>query len=100
MLGAGRLYAPSLRGRRAIMLPAGALVYIAVPPARDFATSGLESGLVLAYLGPAVVDDGVLVAAAARRDQDDQRNAVSRFIDAALAFVAGVSACWSGPSWR
>ncbi|WOR07457.1 terminal beta-(1-_2)-arabinofuranosyltransferase [Mycobacterium marinum] len=51
MLGAGRLYAPSLRGRRAIMLPAGALVYIAVPPARDFATSGLESGLVLAYLG-------------------------------------------------
>src|SRR4051794_34242735 len=35
MLGAGRLYAPSLRGRRAIMLPAGALVYIALPPARD-----------------------------------------------------------------
>ena len=33
------------------MLPAGALVYIAVPPARDFATSGLENGLVLAYLG-------------------------------------------------
>ncbi|WP_423203380.1 terminal beta-(1-_2)-arabinofuranosyltransferase [Mycobacterium kubicae] len=51
MLGAARLYAPSLRSRRAIMLPAGALVYIAVPPARDFATSGLESGLVLAYLG-------------------------------------------------
>ncbi|MDP7738071.1 hypothetical protein EUA02_21140 [Mycobacterium paragordonae] len=51
MLGTGRLYAPSLRGRRAIMLPAGALVYIAVPPARDFATSGLESGLVMAYVG-------------------------------------------------
>jgi arabinofuranosyltransferase len=51
MLGTGRLYAPSLRGRRAIMLPAGALVYIALPPARDFATSGLESGLTLAYLG-------------------------------------------------
>jgi len=33
MLGAGRLYAPSLRGRRAIMLPAGAMVYIALPPA-------------------------------------------------------------------
>ena len=30
--------------------PIGALVYIALPPARDFATSGLESGLVLAYL--------------------------------------------------
>ncbi len=27
MLGTGWLYAPSLRGRRAIMLPAGALVY-------------------------------------------------------------------------
>ncbi len=51
MLGAGRLYAPSLVGRRAVMMPAGALIYIAVPPARDFATSGLESGLVLAYLG-------------------------------------------------
>jgi len=51
MLGTGRLFAPSLLGRRAIMLPAGALVYIAVPPARDFATSGLESGLVMAYLG-------------------------------------------------
>lgn len=51
MLGAGRLYAPSLRGRRAILMPAGALVYVALPPARDFATSGLESGLTLAYLG-------------------------------------------------
>lgn len=51
VLGTGRLYAPSLQGRRALLLPAGALVYIAVPPARDFATSGLENGLVLAYLG-------------------------------------------------
>jgi arabinofuranosyltransferase len=51
MLGAARLYAPSLRGRKAITLPAGALVYIALPPARDFATSGLESGLALTYLG-------------------------------------------------
>ncbi|KAA8969844.1 MAG: hypothetical protein F6Q13_01835 [Mycobacterium sp.] len=51
MLGTGRLYAPALRGRRVVLLPAGALVYIALPPARDFATSGLENGLVLAYLG-------------------------------------------------
>lgn len=51
MLGSARLYAPDLHGRRAVLLPAGALVYIAVPPARDFATSGLESGLALAYLG-------------------------------------------------
>lgn len=51
MLGTGRLYAPGLSGHRALLLPAGVLVYIAVPPARDFATSGLENGLVLAYLG-------------------------------------------------
>ncbi|PRC49530.1 hypothetical protein C6A85_74250, partial [Mycobacterium sp. ITM-2017-0098] len=51
MLGTARLYAPNLGGRQALLLPAGALVYIAVPPARDFATSGLENGLVLAYLG-------------------------------------------------
>jgi arabinofuranosyltransferase len=51
MLGAGRLYAPGMRGRRALLLPTGALVYIAIPPARDFATSGLENGLVMAYLG-------------------------------------------------
>src|ERR1700737_1247126 len=34
MLGAARLYAPSLLGRRALLLPAGVLVYIAVPPDR------------------------------------------------------------------
>jgi arabinofuranosyltransferase len=51
MLGAARLYAPSLQGRTALLLPAGVLVYIALPPARDFATSGLENGLVLTYVG-------------------------------------------------
>ena len=51
MLGTARLWAPALRGRRALMLPAGVLVYIAIPPARDFATSGLENGLVTAWLG-------------------------------------------------
>ncbi|MCB0933593.1 MAG: hypothetical protein KDB71_17065 [Mycobacterium sp.] len=51
MLGAARLWAPSLAGRRAVFVPAGALVYIAIPPARDFATSGLENGLVTAWLG-------------------------------------------------
>lgn len=51
MVAAGRLYAPNIQGRRAVMVPAGALVYIAIPPARDFATSGLENGLVIAWLG-------------------------------------------------
>ncbi|OBH04402.1 hypothetical protein A9X04_25335 [Mycobacterium sp. E3247] len=84
MLGAARLYAPSLRGRRALMLPAGALVYIALPPARDFATSGLESGLTLAYLGLLwwmMVCWGQPV-----RNRPDRRLFLG-----ALAFVAGFS---------
>ncbi len=35
----------------AAYLPAGVLVYIAVPPARDFATSGLETCLVIFWIG-------------------------------------------------
>ena len=84
MLGAVRLYAPSLQGRMAVLLPAGALVYIAIPPARDFATSGLESGLVMAYLG---LLWWMMVcwsqALRARRE--------GRAFTAALAFVAGLS---------
>ena len=84
MLGAGRLYAPSLRGRRAIMLPAGALVYIALPPARDFATSGLESGLTLAYLG-------LLWWMMVCWSQPVRGRPDSRVFVGALAFVAGFS---------
>ena len=84
MLGAGRLYAPSLRGRRAIMLPAGALVYIALPPARDFATSGLESGLTLAYLG-------LLWWMMVCWSQPLRNRSDSRAFTGALAFVAGFS---------
>jgi arabinofuranosyltransferase len=56
MLGAARLWGPpwSLRnGATApqLLLPAGALVYVAVPPARDYATSGLENCLVIFWLG-------------------------------------------------
>ena len=117
MLGAARLYAPSLRGRRALMLPAGVLVYIAVPPARDFATSGLENGLVLAYLGllwwmmvcwsqalraprPARAASQVFRGGAPtiRRQpvrppplHPQPRSTVSGFFDVTLAFVAGMS---------
>jgi arabinofuranosyltransferase len=90
MLGAARLYAPALVGRRALMLPAGALVYIAVPPARDFATSGLENGLVLAYLG-LLWWMMVCWSQATRRSPDARGNAVSRWFTAALGFVAGLS---------
>jgi arabinofuranosyltransferase len=116
MLGAARLYAPGLRGRRALLLPAGALVYIAVPPARDFATSGLENGLVLAYLGllwwmmvcwsqalrghptaqqplprrgaPPTLRRAPVAAAPVSQAGT---NVVSRSFDATLAFVAGLS---------
>jgi len=84
MLGAGRLYAPGLRGRKAVMLPAGALVYIALPPARDFATSGLESGLALAYLG-------ALWWMMVRWAQPVRNRPASPVFTAALAFVAGFS---------
>jgi arabinofuranosyltransferase len=84
MLGTGRLLAPSLVGRRAILLPAGALVYIAVPPARDFATSGLESGLVMAYLG-------LLWWMLVCWSQAKRGRPPGRVFIAALAFVAGCS---------
>ncbi|WP_454792876.1 flagellar motor control protein ZomB [Mycolicibacterium lutetiense] len=98
MLGTGRLYAPSLRGRRALLLPAGALVYIAVPPARDFATSGLENGLVLAYLGllwwMLVCWSQALRAAPATRrgTAKGAPNPVSsKYFEGALAALAGLS---------
>ncbi|MEV5835699.1 flagellar motor control protein ZomB [Nocardia sp. NPDC052112] len=48
MLGAARLWGGT---KSALLLPAGVFVYIALPPARDYATSGLESGLVICWLG-------------------------------------------------
>ncbi len=57
------------------------LVYIAVPPARDFATSGLENSLVLAYLG---LLWWMMV-------YWSQQRTTGRWFTAALAFVAGLS---------
>ena len=100
MLGAARLYAPSLQGRRALLLPAGALVYIAVPPARDFATSGLENGLVLAYLGllwwMMVCWSQALRTAEPRRRP---RNAAA-VVHRRAGLRRGASASWCAPSWR
>ncbi len=96
MLGAGRLYAPGLRGRRALLLPAGVLVYIAIPPARDFATSGLESGLVLAWIG-LLWWMMVCWSQALRRPRRAAGRPTrpttrwGRASTAALAFVAGIS---------
>lgn len=92
MLGAGRLYAPGLLGRRALLLPAGALVYIAIPPARDFASSGLENGLVLAYLG-LLWWMMVCWSQALRVPPRDASalNSTTGLFDGTLAFVAGMS---------
>ncbi|WP_228539133.1 flagellar motor control protein ZomB [Nocardia sp. XZ_19_385] len=48
MLGSARLWGGT---KSALLLPAGVLVYVALPPARDYATSGLESGLVICWIG-------------------------------------------------
>lgn len=89
MLGTARLWAPSLNGRRALILPAGALVYIAVPPARDFATSGLENGLVTAWLGGLW---WMMVAWGQQPTRDVSQPARSGPVfTAALAFLAGLS---------
>lgn len=85
MLGTARLYAPGLRGRSALILPAGVLVYIAVPPARDFATSGLENGLVIGWLG---LLWWMLVCWAQAQARGGSARA---WFVAALAFVAGLS---------
>ncbi len=84
MLGTARLFAPGLVGRRTVLLPAGALVYIAIPPARDFATSGLENGLVLAWIG--LLWWMMVCWAQAPRLQRG-----GPVFTAALAFVAGLS---------
>ena len=88
MLGTARLFAPGLLGRRAVMLPAGALVYIAVPPARDFATSGLESGLVMAYLG---LLWWMMVCWSQTHHRPGGLPSPGRWFIGALAFVAGCS---------
>ena len=84
MIGTARLFAPGLEGRRAILLPAGALVYIAIPPARDFATSGLENGLVLAWIG-------LLWWMMVAWSQAPRRQGSGPAFTVALAFVAGLS---------
>ncbi len=103
MLGTGRLYAPGLRGRRALLVPAGALVYMAVPPARDFATSGLENGLIMAYLGllwwmlvcwgqgPLAPRVRGAVRAPGAEDREADANVTSARFDGSLACLAGLS---------
>ena len=54
MYGTARLLGPRISGPAAtgitLLLPLGAIVYVAIPPARDFATSGLENGLCIFWV--------------------------------------------------
>ncbi|MGW0178593.1 flagellar motor control protein ZomB [Nocardia sp. NPDC003345] len=47
MLGTGKLWGPA---SSSLLIPAGALAYISVPPARDYVTSGLENCLVICWI--------------------------------------------------
>ncbi|MBB0995572.1 arabinosyltransferase [Dietzia maris] len=54
MLGTRVMYRGTRRapaGGPMVLLPFGVLVYVMLPPARDFATSGLETGLVICWIG-------------------------------------------------
>lgn len=69
-----------------LMLPLGTLIYIVLPPARDFATSGLETGLVICWI--AVV--WMLAQRWARAPHSQGRVGIPRAGTALLAFVAGL----------
>ncbi|MGB3695965.1 MAG: flagellar motor control protein ZomB [Gordonia sp. (in: high G+C Gram-positive bacteria)] len=87
MYGTARLY-----GRRALgpgltlILPLGAIVYIVIPPARDFATSGLESGLTIFWVAALWCQ---FLAWGRRDPADPSRRSRAAFL--ALAFTAGIA---------
>ncbi|MFV3115046.1 flagellar motor control protein ZomB [Gordonia amicalis] len=89
MYGGARLYGRRLGGITGdgwtLLLPFGAIIYVAIPPARDFATSGLENGLCIFW---AAVLWCQLVAWARRGPHAGPRAAAATL---ALAFTAGLA---------
>lgn len=89
MYGSARLYGNRLGGLTGdgwtLLLPFGAIIYIALPPARDFATSGLENGLCIFW---AAVLWCQLVAWARRGPQTSRRASAATLT---LAFTAGLA---------
>ena len=73
-------------GRAMLLLPFGALVYVMVPPARDFASSGLETGLVLCWIGLMWLG----MQRWARATHREGRFGLPTPAVAALAFLAGL----------
>lgn len=73
-LAAGQIGAVVLapgRGRTGVALPAGVLVLAALPPVWDFATSGLENGLAIAWLGGCFL--ALALRSSALRSEDAER---------------------------
>ncbi|WP_415678314.1 flagellar motor control protein ZomB [Tsukamurella hominis] len=95
MLGTARLYRGGpgwarLRGSGLLLLPAGGLVYMALPPARDFATSGLEVSLTIFWV--ALLWYLAICWSQADRAPVERREQVRYWIlTCATAFVAGLS---------
>ncbi len=91
MYGTARLLRTRLGGISGdgltLLLPFGAIVYIALPPARDFATSGLENGLAIFWVA-------VLWCQLVAWSRRPRGRAASRWQHAAtltLAFTAGLA---------
>ncbi|MEO9329229.1 flagellar motor control protein ZomB [Gordonia aurantiaca] len=89
MYATARLYAGRIGGLTGdgwtLLLPFTAIVYIALPPARDFATSGLENGLCIFW---AAVLWAQLVAWVRRGPKTGGRAATATLL---LAFTAGLA---------
>ncbi|MBD0863024.1 hypothetical protein IA539_17715 [Gordonia sp. zg691] len=89
MYGTARLLGTRIGGLTGdgwtLLLPFGAIIYIAIPPARDFATSGLENGLCIFW---AAVLWCQLVAWARRGPHTSRGGAAATLV---LAFTAGLA---------
>ncbi|EGD54096.1 hypothetical protein SCNU_15279 [Gordonia neofelifaecis NRRL B-59395] len=87
MYGTARLYGRRVLGPGiTLLLPLGSIIYIVIPPARDFATSGLENGMVIFWIAALWCQ----FLAWGRRDPGD-RSARSRAAFLALTFTAGIA---------
>jgi arabinofuranosyltransferase len=87
MYGTARLYGARVTGPGVgLLLPLGAVVYVTIPPARDFATSGLENGLTIFWVAALWCQ---FLAWARRRDAEPTRRTRAAFL--ALAFTAGLA---------
>ncbi|OAH63711.1 arabinosyltransferase [Dietzia cinnamea] len=89
MLGARVMYRGTRRapaGGPMLLLPFGVLIYVMLPPARDFASSGLETGLVICWIG--VMWLGLQLWA--RSPHREGRSGLPAPGTAAIAFIAGL----------